>query len=89
MLEEKIKEAEKTLKLAAAMSRDYYHEPLIICYSGGKDSDVLLDIAIKCLKRRRISGRISKRRTSRQILYTPEAIKEWVASVAHSQEQRT
>lgn len=49
-LEIKIKEAERTLKLAADMSEYYYHKPLIICYSGGKDSDVMLDIAKKCLK---------------------------------------
>ena len=49
-LEIKIKEAERTLKLAAEMSEYYYHKPLIICYSGGKDSDVMLDIAKKCLK---------------------------------------
>ena len=49
-LEEKIKEAEQTLRLAAEMSEYYYHKPLIICYSGGKDSDVLLDIAKHCLK---------------------------------------
>ena len=44
-LEIKIKEAERTLKLAAEMSEYYYHKPLIVCYSGGKDSDVMLDIA--------------------------------------------
>ena len=49
-LEDKIKEAERTLKVAAEMSEYYYHKPLVICYSGGKDSDVLLDIAKKCLK---------------------------------------
>ena len=49
-LEDKIKEAERTLKLASEMSEYYYHKPLIICYSGGKDSDVMLDIAKKCLK---------------------------------------
>lgn len=49
-LDDKIKEAERTLKLAAEMSEYYYHAPLIICYSGGKDSDVMLDIAKKCLK---------------------------------------
>lgn len=49
-LTDKIKEAERTLKLAAEMSEYYYHKPLIICYSGGKDSDVMLDIAKKCLK---------------------------------------
>lgn len=49
-LDDKIKEAERTLKLGAEMSEYYYHKPLIICYSGGKDSDVMLDIAKKCLK---------------------------------------
>ena len=49
-LDDKIKEAQRTLKLAAEMSKYYYHQPLIICYSGGKDSDVMLDIAKRCLK---------------------------------------
>lgn len=49
-LEDKIKEAERTLKVAAEMSLYYYNLPLIVCYSGGKDSDVLLDIAKNCLK---------------------------------------
>lgn len=48
-LDDKIKEAERTLKLAAEMSEYYYHAPLIICYSGGKDSDVMLDITKRCL----------------------------------------
>lgn len=50
MLEDKIKEAEQVLRLAAELSRTYYGKPLIVCYSGGKDSDVMLDIAKKCLK---------------------------------------
>lgn len=49
MLEDKIQEAQQTLRLAADMSKSYYDAPLIICYSGGKDSDVLLDIAKRCL----------------------------------------
>lgn len=49
-LDDKIKEAHRTLRLAAEMSEYYYHQPLIICYSGGKDSDVMLDIAKRCLK---------------------------------------
>ena len=49
-LAEKITDAENTLKLAAEMSAYYYNLPLIVCYSGGKDSDVLLDIARHCLK---------------------------------------
>jgi phosphoadenosine phosphosulfate reductase len=32
------------------MSRTYYEAPLIITYSGGKDSDVLLHLAESCLK---------------------------------------
>ena len=31
------------------MSKDYYHKPLIITYSGGKDSDVMLHLAETCL----------------------------------------
>ena len=32
------------------MSLEYYHKPLILTYSGGKDSDVLLQLAIESLK---------------------------------------
>lgn len=50
MIEEKIREAEQALRLAAELSEHYYKKPLVICYSGGKDSDVMLDIARHCLK---------------------------------------
>lgn len=46
----KVEEAIKALLLAAEMSKEYYGAPLIIAYSGGKDSDVLLDLARKALK---------------------------------------
>lgn len=49
-LDEKIEEATASLQLAADMSLHYYHKPLIVCYSGGKDSDVLLDLAKRSLK---------------------------------------
>ena len=49
-LSEKIEESKKILRLAADMSKAYYGQPLIIAYSGGKDSQVLLDLAEKCLK---------------------------------------
>lgn len=32
------------LKEAAMMSETYYHQPLLLCYSGGKDSDVTLEL---------------------------------------------
>lgn len=48
-LHEKVEESKKILKLAAEMSRIYYKSPLVIAYSGGKDSQVLLDLAEKCL----------------------------------------
>lgn len=48
-LEEKVEKAKKALRLAADMSKTYYKEPLIITYSGGKDSDVLLHLAESCL----------------------------------------
>ena len=46
-MEHKIKEAIDALKLASKMSEQYYHQPLIITYSGGKDSEVLLDLALR------------------------------------------
>ena len=46
----KVDKATRTLKLAAEMSLQYYGKPLIITYSGGKDSDVLLHLAESCLK---------------------------------------
>ena len=49
-LAEKVEKAKKALRLAAQMSQAYYKEPLIVTYSGGKDSDVLLHLAKACLK---------------------------------------
>lgn len=49
-LAEKVLKAEKTLRLAADMSREYYNAPLILAYSMGKDSDVMLHLAQKVLK---------------------------------------
>lgn len=44
-LDEKIEESKKILKLAAEMSKTYYEKPMILAYSGGKDSSVLLHLA--------------------------------------------
>ena len=49
ILEDKIKKSYRALKLAAEMSRTYYEKPLILTYSGGKDSDVLVQLAFECL----------------------------------------
>ena len=46
----KIEKAYKILRLGADMSKEFYDKPLIVTYSGGKDSDVLLQLAIECLK---------------------------------------
>lgn len=35
------------LREGAEISKYYYGKPLMLCYSGGKDSDVILDLAIK------------------------------------------
>lgn len=48
-LKAKIEESKKTLRLAADMSKHYYEKPIIICYSGGKDSDVILRLAMETL----------------------------------------
>ena len=44
-LSEKIEKSKHSLRLASDMSKEFYNEPLIITYSGGKDSDVLLHLA--------------------------------------------
>ena len=48
-LKQKIENSKRTLRLAAEMSETYYGKPMILCYSGGKDSDVLLHLAMSCL----------------------------------------
>lgn len=49
-MKEKIEEAKARLVLAAHMSTEYYGKPLIVTYSGGKDSEVLLHLALGCLR---------------------------------------
>lgn len=48
--EYKIEKSKAALCLAAKMSKQYYGKPLIVTYSGGKDSDVMLHLAMDCLK---------------------------------------
>ena len=40
------KKAFERLRMGEQMSHTYYNAPLIICYSGGKDSDILVQLAI-------------------------------------------
>lgn len=44
---DKVDKAIERLKLGSDMSLKYYGKPLMITYSGGKDSEVLVDLAIK------------------------------------------
>lgn len=44
---DKVQKAIERLKLAAQMSETYYKKPLIVTTSGGKDSDVCIDLALK------------------------------------------
>ena len=43
---DKLDAAMERLRMAAKMSEEMYKKPLILCYSGGKDSQVLLSVAI-------------------------------------------
>jgi phosphoadenosine phosphosulfate reductase len=49
-IEAKIQDSKDVLRLAAEISQEYYQKPLIITYSGGKDSDVMLQLAMECLE---------------------------------------
>ena len=42
---DKEQQAFERLRQGALMSERYYDQPLMICYSGGKDSDVLVELA--------------------------------------------
>lgn len=44
---DKVDKAIERLKVGSEMSLRYYGKPLMITYSGGKDSEVLADLAIK------------------------------------------
>lgn len=48
-LQNKIDDSYEILQMAASISEEYYQKPLILTYSGGKDSDVMLQLAIECL----------------------------------------
>lgn len=48
-MNELIEKSKQVIRLAADMSLTYYDKPLVIAYSGGKDSDVLLHLAEGCL----------------------------------------
>jgi adenylylsulfate reductase, thioredoxin dependent len=43
----KIAKAIDAFRTAERITRDFYDKPLVVTYSGGKDSDVLLDLALK------------------------------------------
>ena len=45
--EKKYNHSLEVLRLASQMSEQYYKKPLLITYSGGKDSDVLLQLALE------------------------------------------
>ena len=47
MNEEKINKAIEAFKTAEKIANDFYDKPVVVTYSGGKDSDVLLDLALK------------------------------------------
>lgn len=42
---QKVELSVEQIRLAAAMSERYYSAPLLLCYSGGKDSDALVELA--------------------------------------------
>ena len=49
-LQKKIEKSYEVLRVGGGVSKTYYHAPLVLTYSGGKDSDVLLRLAMECMK---------------------------------------
>lgn len=49
MLDKRIAEAKKALQLAVEISKRFYGKKLVVTYSGGKDSDVMLTLAVDVL----------------------------------------
>lgn len=47
MDEIKIAKSIEAFKIAEKIAKDFYNRPLVVTHSGGKDSDVLLDLALK------------------------------------------
>lgn len=47
MDEIKIAKSIEAFKTAEKITKEFYNRPLVVTYSGGKDSDVLLDLALK------------------------------------------
>ena len=46
-MKEKEQKAIDAIRLASRLSETYYHKPLIVCYSGGKDSECILHLALR------------------------------------------
>ena len=49
MYRQKLNKSKEVFKVAAEISKTFYHEPLIVTYSGGKDSSVIVEIAKEVL----------------------------------------
>lgn len=63
------------MRLAARMSERYYSKPLLLCYSGGKDSDALVELA-------RMSGIRFEAQHSLTTADAPETVKHVRATFA-------
>lgn len=71
------KRAIERLKIGAEMSEQYYEKPLMITYSGGKDSDICVELAIRSGINFEVHNSHTTADAPETVRYIRQRFKEW------------
>lgn len=71
------KRAIERLKIGAEMSEQYYEKPLMITYSGGKDSDICVELAIRSGINFEVQNSHTTADAPETVRYIRQRFKEW------------